>query len=66
MATTAKGDKIFFHIPSQQTARLYMMNLQIFGTSASLASPTVALNNPLTKPPIGIPVQAAPGLSWDG
>ncbi len=65
MASTAKGDEILLHIPSQLTARLHMMNLQIFGTSASLASPTIALNNTLTKFPIGIPVQAKPGSSWD-
>jgi hypothetical protein len=58
MAGTAKGDEIFFHIASQLAARLHMMNLHIFGTSALLASPTIALNNPLTKRPIGIPVQA--------
>ena len=66
MARTAKGDEIFFHIPSQMAARLHMMNLKIFGTSASLASPAIALEHLLTKPPIGIPVQAKSGLSWDG
>ena len=65
MACTAKGDEIFFHIPSQLAARLHMMNLEIFGTSASLASPAITLDHSLTKPPIGIPVQAKPGLSWD-
>jgi hypothetical protein len=65
VACTAKGDEILFHIPSQEASRLHVMYLQIFGTSALLASPTIALNNPLTKPPIGIPVQAKPGLSWD-
>jgi hypothetical protein len=65
MAGTAKGDEISFHIASQLAARLHMMNLQIFGTSALLASPTIALNNPLTKHPIRILVQAKPGLSWD-
>ena len=66
MAPTAKGDEIFFHIASQKASRLNVMDLQILGASASLASPTIALENPLTKPPIGIPVQANPGLSWDG
>ena len=65
VARTAKGDEILFHIASQLAARLHMMNLQIFGTSASLASPTIALNNSLTKPPIGIPVQAKSGSFWD-
>jgi len=27
MAGTAKGDEIFFHIPSQQAARLHVMDL---------------------------------------
>ncbi len=40
------------------------MYLEIFATPASLASPTVALNHPLTKPPVGIPIQAKPELSW--
>jgi len=65
MAYTAKCDEIFFHIPSQQTARLDVMDLEIFGTPASLASPAIALEHFLTKPPIGIPVQAKSGLSWD-
>lgn len=64
VACTAKGDEIRFHIPSQQAARLHMMNLQIYGTSASLASPAITPEHLLTKSPIGIPVQATPGLSW--
>ena len=66
MAYAAKGDEIFLHISSELAALLHMMNLQICRTPASLASPAIALENPLTKPPIGIPVQAKPGLSWDG
>ena len=66
MACTAKGDEIFFHIASQMASRLHVMDLEIFGTSASLASPAIALEHLLAKPPIGIPVQAKPGLSWDG
>ena len=64
MAYTAKGDEIFFHIPSQKASRLHVMNLQIFGTSASLASPTIALEHLLAEPPIRVPVQAKSGLSW--
>ena len=63
VAGTAKGDEIFFHIPSQQAAPPQMMNLQIFGTSASLAAPAIALEHSLAKRVIGIPVQAKPGLS---
>jgi hypothetical protein len=47
-------------------ARLHMMNLQIIETSALLASPTIALNNPLTKCPMGSPVQAKSGSSGHG
>jgi hypothetical protein len=43
-----------------------MMNLEIFGTTALLASPAIALTHLLAEPLIGIPVQAKPGLSWDG
>jgi len=56
MAWTAKGDEVFFHIPSQLAARAHMMNLQIFGIAAALASPTVALEYLLAKPPIRVPV----------
>jgi len=63
MAPTAKGDEIFFHIPSQKAARLHMMNLQILGTSTSLASPAIALEHLLAKRVIRIPVQAKPGSS---
>ena len=66
MAYTAKGDEIFFHIASQQASRLNMMDLEIFGTSASLASPAIALEHLLAKPLIGIRVQAKSGMSWDG
>ena len=66
MTGTAKGDEIFFHIPSQLAARLHMMNLQICGTSASLASPTIALEHLLAKPSIRVPVQAKSGFSGDG
>jgi hypothetical protein len=65
VARTAERDEIFFHIPSQLAARLHMMNLQILGTSASLALPAIAVNNPLTKSPTGTRIQAKPGLSWD-
>ena len=56
MAPTAKSDKIFFHIPSQVASRLHVMDLQILGTSASLASPAIALEYLLAKHPIGIPI----------
>ena len=63
MADTAKGYEIFFHIPSQQASRLHMMDLQILGTSASLASPAIALEHLPAKHLIRIPGQARPGLS---
>jgi hypothetical protein len=66
MACTAKGDEIFFRVSSQLAARLDVMDLKILGTTAFLASPTIALENPLTKSPIGMPVQAKPRLPWDG
>ena len=43
MAFTANCNEIFFHIASQTTSLLHVMNLQIFETSALLASPAVAL-----------------------
>jgi hypothetical protein len=43
MAYAAKGDEIFFHIPSELAALLHMMNLQIGRTPTSLASPAIAL-----------------------
>ena len=56
MATTAKGDEILFHVPSQRAPRLHVMDLEILGTSTSLASPAVAVEYLLAKPLIGIPV----------
>jgi hypothetical protein len=56
MTSTAHGDEIFFNVASQKAARLHMMNLQIFGTSASLASPAIASENSLAKSSIGISV----------
>jgi hypothetical protein len=66
MAGTAKRDEIFFHIPSQQAARPYVMDLEIFGTSASLASPAIAFEHLLPEASIRSLVQAKPGMSWDG
>jgi hypothetical protein len=56
MTHTAKSYEIFFHIASQTTSLLDVMDLEIFRTSASLASPAIALEHLLTKPLIGIPV----------
>ena len=61
MASTAKRNEIFFHIASQMASRLQMMYLKIFGTSASLASPAIALKHLLTKLPVRILGQATPG-----
>jgi hypothetical protein len=65
MACAANGDEIFFHIPSQQDSRLNVMDLQILGTSTSLASPAIALGHLLAKRVIGIPVQAKPSSPRD-
>ena len=65
MTYFAKRNEIFFHIASQLAARLNVMYLQIFGTSASLASPAIALEHLLAKDSIGVAVQAKPWLSWD-
>jgi hypothetical protein len=56
MTDTAKGDEIFFHVSSQLAARLDVMDLEIFRTSATLASPAITVEYLLTKPLIGIPV----------
>jgi hypothetical protein len=66
MAYTAKGDEIFFHVASQKASRLNVMDLKIFGTSASLASPTITPEHLLAEAPIGIPVQAKSGLPGHG
>jgi hypothetical protein len=66
MANTAKRDEIFCHVPSQLAARLNVMDLQIFGTSAPLAAPAIALEHLVTKPSIRIRVQAKPRMSVDG
>jgi hypothetical protein len=43
MTHTAKSYEIFFHIASQTTSLLDVMDLEIFRTSASLASPAIAV-----------------------
>jgi len=63
MAGNAKSDEILVHIASQKTPRLNMMDLEIFGRSASLASPAIPLEHPLAKAPIGVGVQSKPRLS---
>jgi hypothetical protein len=65
MARTAESDEIFFHITSQSASRLHVMNLEILGRSASLASPAVPFEHPLAKQAIGFPVQSKSGLSRD-
>jgi hypothetical protein len=43
------------------------MNLQVFGTSASLAAPAIALEHlPRQQAPMSIVVQAKPRMSWGG
>jgi hypothetical protein len=56
MAGTTKGNKIFFHVASQLAARLNVMDLEIFGASALLASPAITLKYPLAKLSISIPL----------
>ena len=56
MAWTANGDEVFFHVTSQLAARLYVMDLEIFGIAAALASPAIALEYLLAKPLIRVPV----------
>ena len=63
MASTAKRNEIFFHIASQMASRLQMMYLKIFGTSAPLASPAIALKHSLTKLSVRIPGRATHGPS---
>ena len=58
MAYTAKRYEIFFHIVSQTTPLLDVMDLEIFRTSASLASPAIAFEYLLPEVPIIIVVQA--------
>jgi hypothetical protein len=66
MANVAQRDEIFFHIASQTTSLVDVMDLEIFRTSASLASPAIALEHLLTKPPIRIQIQAKPRISLEG
>ena len=66
MTYTAHGDEIFFRIASQMAARLPVMDLEIFGTSASLAAPAIAFKRLLPETPISTLVQAKPRMSWRG
>ena len=63
MTYVTKRNEIFFHIVSQVASRLNVMDLEIFGTSASLASPPIALKHLLTKLLVRNRVQAKPGSS---
>ena len=56
MACTTKRHEIFFHVASQLAARLNVMDLEIFGTSALLASPAITFEYPLAKLSIRIPL----------
>jgi hypothetical protein len=60
---SAKSCEIFFHVASQTTSLLDAMDLEIFRTSASLASPAIAVEYSLAKPLIGIPVQTNSRIS---
>jgi hypothetical protein len=53
MTHTAKSYEIFFHIASQTTSLLDVMDLEILRTSASLASPAIAVEYLLAKPLTG-------------
>ena len=55
MACTTKSNEIFFHVASQLAARLSVMDLEILGASASLASPAITLKYPVAKLSIRIP-----------
>jgi hypothetical protein len=54
MASTTKGDEVFFHVTSQLASLLFVMDLQILGTAALLAAPAIALKHSLAKCLIGI------------
>lgn len=62
MAYTAKRDEIFFYIACQEAPRLNVMDLEILGTSASLASPAIALEYLPAQPLISRSLQTKPGL----
>jgi hypothetical protein len=66
MASTTKGDEVFFQIGSELTFQLHMMNLEILGPAASLASPAITPERLLAETSIGIRVHAKSGLSSDG
>ena len=66
MASTTEGDELFFQVASQLAARLPVMDLEIFATSASLASPAITPEHLLAEPPVGSQVQANSGSSGHG
>jgi hypothetical protein len=65
MTSVAKSNEIFFDISSKTATRLPMMDLQILGASALLASPAIAPKHLAAKPAVGISVQTTPALSRD-
>jgi hypothetical protein len=66
MAGTAKSDQVFFHIATQMALQVQMRDLEISGTSASLAAPVIACEHLLAKPPVGIRIQSNHRLSREG
>jgi hypothetical protein len=56
VAPTAKSDEVAFHVVPQMATQLNVMDLQIFGIAAALASPAIALEYLLAKPLIRVPI----------
>ena len=63
VAICAKRDQIFGGIVAKRTARTNMVYLKLFRGSATLASPTIPLEDIVTKLVIGISVESKPRLS---
>lgn len=66
VAPYTESDQVFCSVSTERASKADMVNLKIARIPASLASPAVAFQHPLAKPPIRVRVQSKPGLSWDG
>jgi hypothetical protein len=45
VAISAERDQIFVHVVTQSASRAHVVNLEVLGTAAVLASPTITLQH---------------------
>jgi hypothetical protein len=64
MTADAQCDQVFEAVVSKLASRLDVMNLQIFGCAAILATPAIPAQNLFANSLVRVWVQSNPRLSW--